>query len=708
MTPLSLCLITKYPPIQGGVSQQNYWLAHNLARAGHHVHVVTNADEAPLDWRMFVPAAERARLSGDYPSGGSVRVHSTSEAGQVDGYIPYANPFVSKLAALARDVVVEHRCALIWSAYFEPYSIAALLTSTLTGVPFTVRHAGSDLAGLAQIPARQNLYVDLLRRADLVVTSRFLFAAFQRAGVAAEQLWAAPLSTYASDGFTPEGDTLDVEALLDEVADSEHAPRHRPGRRFDPALPTFGIYGKVGAYKGMFEFVAALGELAPTREFNLLMLVGTRGRGVDKLDEAIARAGLDDRCHRLPFLPQWMVPRFIRTCSAVAFLEHRFPIAIHTPQVGFEIQACGRCLIVSEEVRAKTQRRAQLVDGENVLVVDDPSEVGQVRRALTRVLDDPGAARAIGRRGRALVESMFAAPDVAPLVARLRRVIEEKSMSLIGLQRTLGELYANPKFRAALAEAPEAALLGRELDPDERALVLAAGRRLMPQLDRFGDMLLRKRFEYFLELFGASAAWLRAHADVEPLFATFAREYDFRWREHDEDIAWFAERLREFAGEGCGPLADLVRYDLAMWRAEAADRPNTPSFDRLADMQIGEAEGLGELELGDRLTLAPDVAIERFEHPIQRLLAEPATRVEPEPTFVAFTPRRGGTPARAHVLTAPLLALLGDLGEAGSVDALIGRTAVRLGVARSGGIERVVVQALRTLGDQHVLIRAER
>ena len=48
---MRICLIGKYPPIQGGVSMRTYWSAHGLAARGHEVHVVTNAKEAS---RRFV------------------------------------------------------------------------------------------------------------------------------------------------------------------------------------------------------------------------------------------------------------------------------------------------------------------------------------------------------------------------------------------------------------------------------------------------------------------------------------------------------------------------------------------------------------------------------------------------------------------------------------------------------------------------------
>ncbi|MFZ6178548.1 hypothetical protein [Nannocystis pusilla] len=707
MTPLTLCMIVKFPPIQGGVSQQSYWLAHNLARAGHRIHVVTNALEAASDYRMFLPAAERRHLEGEYPGGGFVRLHASDEAGLEGNYIPYANPYVSKLAALARDVVREHACDLIWAAYLEPYGVAAALASKLTGVPYAVRHAGSDIAGLAQLPARQNLYLDVFRHASLVITAPFLRPTLERAGVPHAHMFAVPLAAYASAGFQPDGPALDVEALLDESA-GERGPWVRPTRRFDPALPTLGVYGKVSEYKGMFEVVAALGELAAAgRRFNLLTLVGAHGPGPEALQQAVLRAGIAESTYALPFLPHWMVPRFIRTCTAVCFLENRFPIAIHTPQVGFEVLACGRCLIVSEEVRAKTQRRADLVDGAHALVVDDPTDVAQVRRALTRVIDDPVGAQRIGVRGREFVAGRFTAPDVSAVVTRLRRTIEEaKAMSLEGLQQTLSELYADPALRAALA-TDEAALRGRDLDARERAAVLELARRLMPQVERFGQMLVHKRLDYFLELFGATAPHLRAHEAA--VRERFAREFDFRWRPPAEDVAYFGDFLRRLlVAPWPAHLRDLVRYDECLWRAETIDDAAAPPFERLLDMRIAEPPGLGATVLTpeDRVALAPGVIVERFDHPVHRLVAQgPGAPVEPAATVIAFTPRRGATAARAHVMNEELVRLATAAGDGRLVAALLDEAAARHAERPAEAVRHAALGALQLLGERHVLVR---
>src|SRR3954447_8021269 len=119
---MKLCFVGKYPPIQGGVARDTFWAAIALAQQGIDVHVVTNAREVEPEFRVFdqpwdaaLPPDPRERV------GARLTVHHT-EPDSGRGYIPWANPFVTKLAALATDVIEQHGADLLYSYYFEPYA----------------------------------------------------------------------------------------------------------------------------------------------------------------------------------------------------------------------------------------------------------------------------------------------------------------------------------------------------------------------------------------------------------------------------------------------------------------------------------------------------------------------------------------------------------------------------------------------------------
>ena len=88
MIPLKLCIIGKYPPIQGGVSRQMYWLARCFAELGHQIHFVTNADEVELEYRIYIPVEECSKLECSFENGGFVKLYTSYEPQRTN----YSNP----------------------------------------------------------------------------------------------------------------------------------------------------------------------------------------------------------------------------------------------------------------------------------------------------------------------------------------------------------------------------------------------------------------------------------------------------------------------------------------------------------------------------------------------------------------------------------------------------------------------------------------
>src|SRR5882672_8866188 len=140
---MRICIVGKYPPIQGGVSAKTLRIAEGLARLGHRVDIVTNAKEVEPAFRMVMRDDDFRHLERVDASGGEVRVHWTSSS-PLQRHVPAHNPFATKLATIAAEVVESERSDLIFSFYLEPYGVAGHLAAEMTGVPHFVKTAGSD------------------------------------------------------------------------------------------------------------------------------------------------------------------------------------------------------------------------------------------------------------------------------------------------------------------------------------------------------------------------------------------------------------------------------------------------------------------------------------------------------------------------------------------------------------------------------------
>lgn len=402
---MRICAVVKYPPIQGGVSTQSYWMCRLLAARGHQVHVVTNAAEVEPEYRTWFLDGDEARLETEFSNGGFVRVRSTDhwEDGRF-GYIPAANPFSTKLASMAAEVVREQDCDLLVAWYLEPYGLAANLASSWTGRPFVVRHAGSDRHALMSHPELSTAYKEVLRSAAGVLTAGADFSGF---GIPAERTLEVP-GAYRPDEFSPATPAMDVNAVVRRLAEKD-CPYVINTARLRADVPTIGIYGKTGPTKGTFDLISALGELR-RRGISFQFLAMGGGHHRTRLVDAVNEAGLGDVTWTLPFLAPWRVPGFIRACTAVCFLEHGFTVKRHTPGVATEVLSCGVPLVVSAEIAAKQPYHERLADTVNHFLVPEPSDRARLADTLAQVLEDPSATLGRGLAGAALLDR---APDTA-------------------------------------------------------------------------------------------------------------------------------------------------------------------------------------------------------------------------------------------------------------------------------------------------------
>ena len=620
---MNVCFITKYPPIQGGVSTQCYWAARGLAERGHVVRVVTNANEVEDVFRIDITQEDLA-IDGPYQprftaSGGRVEVDSTERPDRSKiYYIPLGNPSVSRLASRALKAVDEAGCKVIFSQYLEPYGLVASIVGAWTGTPFVFKHAGSDLYRLMSVPDLQPCYREVLRRANRIITGGPAQKVVRSHGVVGTQIASGLGFGLPKIAFHPTAAPADLDRMLalarHRWADAQGALAQLVAP-LQPGLPVLGLYGKLGEQKGSFDLLRAA-RLLIDDGFPFHLFVLGRGWQEAEFGRKVNELGLAHYVRMHPFIPHWRIPGFIRACDAVAFLERDFAIQAHTPTIPSEVLSCGVCLIVSAEVLRKQMFRALARQRENAIVVADPRDHGELARAVRYALEDRDRARVIGLAGCALTEDL---PDVTTYVD--------------GLERVLQSVAGEP------ARAP-----GRPDDSAER------GERLEPAevVERF--------YPYTAALLGTA----RLQAARGALSGSMIGSEPIEPREFAVAVG---ERLLESLDAfGLDHVRSMCRYEMLMheWAAER-EQPKEPS---------GGQPAFDEQALSSaRFCLRGDFAIEAFEYDVEEL-AQVTVRGEPLPTdaragfrveddlLVLF--RRGSYPQKISKATAALLAELRD------------------------------------------------
>jgi glycosyltransferase involved in cell wall biosynthesis len=416
---MRILVLGKVPPIEGGTSTQTLTTVRALLERGHEVHVVTNAGEVEPGCRQLLTGSDRATLAafGAPVAGGRLTVHHTTPLDDT-AYIPWAQPFGSKLFGLGIGLAGEQTFDLIVARYLEPYGLVAAQLAEITATPLVLAHAGSDVGRLAYHPDLGPAYRWALGRADVVLTgpghrdtliamgARPERLVFSRAG-ARPDYFSSPEAPLDLDELGPPAtDHLSsmglpgplTTMLVDNLADHVEIL----------ARPTFGVYGKVAPSKGSYDLIEALETLAGQgADFALLGAVGGHRRLLEPFLEAVAGTRhLRRRTVLLPFVAPWRVPHLIDACDVVCFLERDFDVAVHRTRVPLEVLTRGRALVLSGEIADGLRFGRRLIDGANYLRVEDPTDRAGLARRLDQVLGDPLGRRAIAHAGRSLAETI--------------------------------------------------------------------------------------------------------------------------------------------------------------------------------------------------------------------------------------------------------------------------------------------------------------
>jgi len=373
---MKICLISKYPPIEGGESSKAYWLARGLGERGHEVHVVTNAWEVESKYRENFEVDDLEHL---HPK--NVFIHNTDPF--IDpSFIPYTKPYTEKIASLAIDIIREYNLQLIDSWYILPYAISGYMAKTITGRPQILRHAGSDITRLFNSPYLNTLFIEIFKRVDKIVTYPGGKSFFENLGIPEDKIFLNRVSV-DTNAFSPNVDAFDLTKYTDKNIN----------------VPIITYIGKVGTTKGIFELTRALSEIK--EEFILLLVCGGEVNN-QRLKQEIENRRLKDKTIILNFVPPWKIPSIMKISTCIVIPERDFPVLSHTPILPREAVSAGKCTLLSEELYNKRSYK-DLEEGVHTIVVN-PKNIDDFRNKLIKVIKNPSYAQEIGKNARKLAE----------------------------------------------------------------------------------------------------------------------------------------------------------------------------------------------------------------------------------------------------------------------------------------------------------------
>ena len=339
---MHVLLLGKLPPIQGGVARATWLACQDIANAGHSIDVLTNADAMPIGFRqMFLPGDENRLQDVNR----RLNLKNVQKVPQ-QSYIPWAPPYFSQPMSESLEVVDQKRPDAIVGWYLEPYGAVASVIGQLLDVPVILRHAGSDIGRMRNLGGLNTFYDWALCQAAQVITGRNqqVEDILNAAGVREDAIVRCR-GRRLCDSFYATHEQFDLETVVtcseewfsQYLLDPETLSALLEWNRASLANedPVIGTYGKIAEVKGTYHLLDAL-DLLVQKGVDFAyrgIWSATPTRFKHTLHRLHQKPALKGRVTILPPLAPWRIPSFIWSCSIVAFLENRFPIEFHGPQI---------------------------------------------------------------------------------------------------------------------------------------------------------------------------------------------------------------------------------------------------------------------------------------------------------------------------------------------------------------------------------------
>ncbi len=375
---MKICIISKYPPIEGGVSSHSYWFAKALGERGHKVFFITNALCVEQEYREFLEGND---LKFYQPK--NVKVFNLDPFSD-PFHIPKSKNYSASMTNMAVEAIEKYNVDLIDSYYLLPYGFSASVSSFFTKKPYMVRHAGSDITRLFDSPYLNEVLKKVILNSERLITIPQMFQKFKDIGVKEQKISFINNNSIDCNTFSP----------------SKSGSLEEYGLKDFSFLITF--LGKPSEYSGIFNLLRVCKKVRG--DFKVFLVIGNKGKMVEKVKNEIIKFGLENKTLISDFLPPWKIPKIIASSDIVVKLENNFPVKIHDSILLKEIMASGTCPFISREIFEKNSCM-DIEDGKDVIVVDIEDD-NSFSMKIDEIIKRPEIADKIGKNSREKIEKI--------------------------------------------------------------------------------------------------------------------------------------------------------------------------------------------------------------------------------------------------------------------------------------------------------------
>jgi glycosyltransferase involved in cell wall biosynthesis len=351
-----IACIGKFPPLQGGISSKAYWFANAMAKRGRTVHMVT--ERTDVDEVHTIPGIT------SIPVHPNVVIHRPDEA--IPWHIPDDRHRILCLLNKLLEVIEREKPDVIEANYLVPYGLVAYLANQITGIPYMLRHGGSDIRKFLVGGLWPVLWRKALEGASLIVTDVDSQALIRK--------------------WSPRARTL-----TPYVPDTSF---FHPAQKQGKARPLLALIGKTNFYwrqKGWHRVIDVWEQLEGSFDF----LVVSQGIGLEDF-RSYVNSRMGDRVTWQGFVAPWEMPGLLNSIDGLFFYEADLPHSVFS-NLAIEALFCGVPLFVDNDkfLDRYHAHGLDLSQKARVIVplpVDDPVKAADIVKANYQSLsfaDDP-------------------------------------------------------------------------------------------------------------------------------------------------------------------------------------------------------------------------------------------------------------------------------------------------------------------------------